>query len=43
VHLTGLPMDPPDAPVTTIALECDGEPHQDTNFVRINKPRGDSA
>jgi alpha-L-fucosidase len=39
VHLTGLPVDPPDAPVTTIALECDGEPHQDTNFVRINKPR----
>ena len=39
VHLTGLPADPPDAPVTTIALECDGEPKQDTNFVRINKPR----
>ena len=39
VHLTGLPADPPDAPVTTIALECDGEPQQDTNFVRINKPR----
>jgi alpha-L-fucosidase len=40
VHLTGLPMDAPDGPVTTIALECDGEPHQDTDFVRINKPRG---
>jgi alpha-L-fucosidase len=39
VHLTGLPTDAPEAPVTTIALECDGEPHQDTNFVRINKPR----
>jgi alpha-L-fucosidase len=39
VHLTGLPVDAPDTPVTTIAIECDGEPKQDTNFVRINKPR----
>jgi alpha-L-fucosidase len=39
VHLTGLPIDAPDSPVTTIALECDAEPHQDTDFVRINKPR----
>jgi alpha-L-fucosidase len=39
VHLTGLPYDAPDTPVTTIALECDGEPKQDTDFVRINKPR----
>ena len=39
LHITGLPMDAPDAPVTTIAIECDGEPRQDTNFVRINKPR----
>jgi alpha-L-fucosidase len=38
-HLTGLPNDAPDSPVTTIALECDGVPIQDTNFVRINKPR----
>ena len=40
VHLTGLPMDAPDSPVTTIAIECDGEPKQDTNAVRNNKPRG---
>lgn len=38
--LIGLPKAAPDAPVTTIALECDAEPHQDTNYVRINKPRG---
>ena len=29
-HLLGLPMDAPDAPMTTIAIECDGEPMQDT-------------
>jgi alpha-L-fucosidase len=40
VHLIELPMDAPDSPVTTIAIECDGEPIQDTDFVRINKPRG---
>jgi hypothetical protein len=39
VHLTGLPVDAPDSPITTIAIECDDEPRQDTNFVRINKPR----
>jgi len=39
VHITGLPIDAPDMPVTTIALECDGEPRQDTDFVRKNKPR----
>jgi len=33
-------MDAPDSPVTTIALECDGEPRQDTEYVRKNKPRG---
>ncbi len=38
--LTGLPIDAPDDPVTTIAIECDGEPSQDTGYVRINKPRG---
>jgi len=27
----------PDSPVTTIALECDGEPGQDIDYVRINK------
>ena len=39
VHLTGLPIDAPDSPVTTIAIECDAEPKQDTDFVRKNKPR----
>jgi alpha-L-fucosidase len=38
-HITGLPDAAPDSPVTTIALECDGEPVQDTDYVRINKPR----
>jgi len=38
-HITGLAMTAPDAPVTTIALECDGVPTQDTDNVRINKPR----
>jgi alpha-L-fucosidase len=42
-HLTGLPAAPPDSPVTTIAIECDGEPHQDTDAVRINKPRVQTA
>ena len=40
VHLTGLSTDAPDTPVTTIALECDGEPTQNTDAVRKNKPRG---
>jgi alpha-L-fucosidase len=38
-HITGLPATAPDAPVTTIVLECDGAPAQDTDYVRINKPR----
>jgi len=37
---TGLPEKAPDYPVTTLVIECDGEPTQDTDFVRINKPRG---
>ena len=40
LHLTGLPTDAPVTPITTIAIECDAEPKQDTNNVRINKPRG---
>jgi alpha-L-fucosidase len=39
VRFTGLPMEAPDTPLATIAIECDAEPHQDTDFVRINKPR----
>jgi alpha-L-fucosidase len=35
VRFTGLPDKAPDDPVTTVAIECDGEPKQDTqNFVR---------
>ena len=36
---TGLPMNAPDYPVTTIAIECDGEPTQDNLRVRKEKPR----
>ncbi len=39
VRFTGLPQKAPDQPVTTIAIECDGEPRQDTNMVRIERPR----
>src|SRR5262249_60287969 len=39
VRFTGLPSQAPDAPVTTIAIECDSEPTQDTDFVRREKPR----
>ena len=39
VHLTGLPVEAPDFPVTTIAIECESEPKQDVVFVRNNKPR----
>ena len=37
---TGLPEKAPDYPVTTIAIECESEPTQNTDYVRINKPRG---
>jgi alpha-L-fucosidase len=39
VHITVLPMEAPDAPITTLVLECDSVPQQNTDFVRINKPR----
>jgi alpha-L-fucosidase len=39
VHLTGLPVEAPDSPITTIAIECEDEPKQDVIFVRNNKPR----
>jgi len=39
VRFTELPLAAPDDPVTTIAVECDGEPKQDTDLVRKNKPR----
>jgi alpha-L-fucosidase len=38
-RITGLPQKAPDSPVTTIVIECDGAPQQDTLNVRINKPR----
>jgi alpha-L-fucosidase len=39
VRVLDLPMKAPDFPVTTIALECESEPTQDTDYVRIHKPR----
>ncbi len=39
VRFVGLPDRAPDDPVTTIAIECDGEPNQDTDFVRKERPR----
>jgi alpha-L-fucosidase len=34
VRFLNLPAKAPDEPVTTIAIECDGTPRQDTDFVR---------
>jgi alpha-L-fucosidase len=39
VRFLGLPEKAPDEPVTTIAIECDGEPRQDMDFVRKERPR----
>ncbi len=39
LRFNGLPIEAPDSPLTTIAIECESEPTQDTNFVRENKPR----
>jgi len=39
VRFTGLPAEAPDHPVTTIAIECESEPVQDTDFVRRERPR----
>ncbi len=39
VRFTGLPEKAPDDPVTTIAIECEGEPKQDTDWVRKERPR----
>jgi alpha-L-fucosidase len=39
VRILGLPAQAPDQPLTTIALECDAEPTQDSIFVRKEKPR----
>ncbi len=40
VRFTGLPATPPDDPVTVLAVECESEPVQDTDFVRKERPRG---
>ena len=39
VRFTGLPEKAPDDPITTIAIECDGEPKQDNIFVRKEHER----
>jgi alpha-L-fucosidase len=39
VRFTGLPEKAPDEPVTTLAIECDSEPHQDNLYVRRERPR----
>jgi alpha-L-fucosidase len=39
VRFMGLPADPPDEPVTVLAVECESEPRQDTDFVRKERPR----
>ena len=38
-RFTGLPASAPDDPLTTIAIECDSEPVQDTMMVRKERPR----
>jgi len=42
VRLSGLPEAAPDEPVTTIALECEGEPKQDQYVVRREHQRGEA-
>jgi alpha-L-fucosidase len=39
VRFTDLPAEAPDYPITTIAIECESEPKQDTDYVRKSKPR----
>jgi alpha-L-fucosidase len=39
VRFTGLPRLAPDHPVTTLAIECDAEPRQDTDKVRRERAR----
>jgi alpha-L-fucosidase len=41
VRFTGLPTDAPDQPVTTLEMECEGEPVQNTEFVRRERSRAD--
>ncbi len=39
VRFMGLPASAPDPLVTTLAVECDGEPTQDMNAIRVNRKR----
>jgi alpha-L-fucosidase len=39
VRYAGLPTADSDHPVTTLAIECEGEPVQDTLMVRKERPR----
>jgi alpha-L-fucosidase len=39
VRFVNLPASAPDSPLTTIAIECDGEPKQDNEFERREHPR----
>jgi len=39
VRFTGLPIEAPDSPVTTIAIECDQEPEIEGSDVRKNRKR----
>ena len=41
LQITGLPVEPPDDPVTVIAVECDGEPGVDHHAIRPLWPRYD--
>lgn len=41
LRLTGLSAVAPDSPATTIAIECDTEPKQNNERVRIERPRHD--
>jgi alpha-L-fucosidase len=40
VHITGLPMEAPDRPATTLVIECESEPRMNTDHeLRLQKPR----
>ena len=39
LRITGLPPVAPDQPATVIAIECNGEPVMDRDYVRKNRPR----
>ncbi len=42
VRFTGLPQRAPNEPITTLAIECEGEPKQDNIFVRKERPRAEA-